>query len=735
MNKTGVIVVHGIGDPQPGATLETLTDTLAGGDAPLIEALSPTIARSVEKADAKRPELVRHVPMATRSAVATGHGQQLLFAEVYWGGVGRLAGGTVGVLQGLLRLFFSIPNLVEGAIPRQLMSDASATGETLPLKVRLVRAYTGLFWRFALVTSMLLSGPVLALNLIMGGGYAGYEILETFGNNGAWFTCLLVSAISVIVGIWLLRTKTRCARLDEHYPQFDTRVHDHVARTLRSYKPIEVFAWSLITLAALWVLTYAWLMKIEPAVAAEWLRSYDREGDDPWFALGAILALAMRWLFGIILSLLAVTIGLFAAADVAVCIGKRMGKRQGTTAQRLLYRRELSIAALGVTLQYLLWVMLAPALWLFLLSKNSKQDAFSETLYDIAVFGDGLQWIGATILLIALPIAWTQFNLAAKRWDLNNKDYYNTARQPRLTVHPWLRITLLGMVFIGAVSLLITEFYAPQSDVIQPFVDDVVSWLKNAGFTNLAAAGMMFAAAAVLTALRTGLDLANDVLGYLFWNSAPQRAGERVQRQALASTQKQSTGNAAADFDDLLAYARPVRSGFRAVLDHLIKNEGVDHLVVIAHSQGTVIALDELSHDANRHPHVNVTFVTMGSPISHLYQYYFPASYPPDWQHPQWSNLFTRVRRWINVFRADDFVGTTIQEIERDDFDFTQVRVGLGGHGHYWSDKRVRAALHNQDIFRPHQEKQSKNKRRVTRAQSTAASASAQKNEDSVLVG
>jgi hypothetical protein len=71
----------------------------------------------------------------------------------------------------------------------------------------------------------------------------------------------------------------------------------------------------------------------------------------------------------------------------------------------------------------------------------------------------------------------------------------------------------------------------------------------------------------------------------------------------------------------------------------------------------------------------------MGSPISHIYEEYFPENYP-----------ITRERMspdlvWHNLYRDRDYVGQTIQTtgIPPDN----DLAVGSGGHSHYFTDKRV----------------------------------------------
>ncbi len=138
------------------------------------------------------------------------------------------------------------------------------------------------------------------------------------------------------------------------------------------------------------------------------------------------------------------------------------------------------------------------------------------------------------------------------------------------------------------------------------------------------------------------------------------------------------------------------------LMQRLIRAERPDAICVISHSQGTVIALDLLAErgahwrDAAGRP-VPLVLVTMGSPYTHLYNTYFPASFVPAHSRrgllpeTQGGNLAA----WTNIFRTDDFVGTHI-DTTRDD---GMPNAGRGwpeerpvppnGHTGYWLDRKV----------------------------------------------
>jgi hypothetical protein len=112
------------------------------------------------------------------------------------------------------------------------------------------------------------------------------------------------------------------------------------------------------------------------------------------------------------------------------------------------------------------------------------------------------------------------------------------------------------------------------------------------------------------------------------------------------------------------------------------------HLLVVAHSQGTIIVLEDFRKDywkGRLAPLQNLTLLTFGSPLTHLYEKYFPLSYG-DPTHDRWRNLRKRIQKWVNVYRLDDYVGTAINSSDATWPTNLGFRPGrwLRGHTRYW---------------------------------------------------
>jgi hypothetical protein len=130
---------------------------------------------------------------------------------------------------------------------------------------------------------------------------------------------------------------------------------------------------------------------------------------------------------------------------------------------------------------------------------------------------------------------------------------------------------------------------------------------------------------------------------------------------------------------------------------------GYDALVVVAHSQGTVITVDLLrffTSEGWTSP-LPIRLFTMGSPIRQLYSLRFPHLY--EWARCEDKGPLSSlpnparlgVTQWINAYRSGDYVGRSLWRSENNadvwDPDTTFYEgarhgfcIGAGAHMHYW---------------------------------------------------
>ena len=190
-----------------------------------------------------------------------------------------------------------------------------------------------------------------------------------------------------------------------------------------------------------------------------------------------------------------------------------------------------------------------------------------------------------------------------------------------------------------------------------------------------------------LERLRTVLDVAYDITNYL----RPSRGGGHKPREEMVNR-------------------------YRAVLHHVLEQK-MDGLVILCHSQGTVLSAACLFGDAAREPAVEplvgqgigtfpsrVSLMTFGSPLRQIYDERFPHQF--DWiSGPELdpARLAPLTRHWWNIYRSGDYIGRALWASVDDastfdpdlvaakrvasGVDLADVCLGPGGHGGYWSDR------------------------------------------------
>jgi hypothetical protein len=130
-----------------------------------------------------------------------------------------------------------------------------------------------------------------------------------------------------------------------------------------------------------------------------------------------------------------------------------------------------------------------------------------------------------------------------------------------------------------------------------------------------------------------------------------------------------------------------IEARLNTIMEKLVAREPIDKLIFLTHSQGTVIAFDYLR---SREPSPalsrvgEVHLVTLGSPLTHIYAYYFD-----EYERPvQKSDLRGNIQSWTNFWRIDDPIGNRVDVVAGNFIDNRPL--GRGGHVDYWRDENVR---------------------------------------------
>ncbi|HEV8694367.1 MAG TPA: hypothetical protein VGQ93_09345 [Lysobacter sp.] len=271
--------------------------------------------------------------------------------------------------------------------------------------------------------------------------------------------------------------------------------------------------------------------------------------------------------------------------------------------------------------------------------------------------------------------------------------------------------TFTGLVPLGAIAggALYLAFIFQQFAFSAGVAGSLVQWLAGAlehfqGET-LVAAGKWLAGGALTVAalgsrftqtlgrLRVAIDAVLDIDNY--FGDPPNRQPPRAR----------------------------IYSRFASLLSYL-RDGGYAHIVIVSHSQGTVISADLLRYlHVRRRLHdvvgaIPVALVTVGSPLRDLYAERFPLLY--EWMGSSEAGFTSSAPsasdigaiEWVNACRSGDYVGRFIWTPPSDTARFriavvdsdgkveaqragdrTEFCLGAGGHTHYFSNDAVALAV------------------------------------------
>lgn len=284
-----------------------------------------------------------------------------------------------------------------------------------------------------------------------------------------------------------------------------------------------------------------------------------------------------------------------------------------------------------------------------------------------------LALLETAVVALAIGLVW-----AKRAWSCSRQTL-DPGRVPRLIVHPLVigaaavAVTAHIVVFFqeirsgGAYNGLLTGEQMALFSLLLPIYFAVLSWFYSSA---------------------TGLvHIARDLVDHQY----------RVEpaKKNTPPPPQQATGWRWLNWTSRLNLTEfPRRHRIAARLDRIMSTcfapEGLDRLVIVAHSQGTVIAFDYLRASGHSELLSNareVRVVTLGSPLSHLYAEYFEEYRRPLAR----EELCGNVTRWVNMWRIDDPIGNKV-EVVADGF-IKNVVLPRGGHVNYWKEPQVQEAI------------------------------------------
>ena len=227
--------------------------------------------------------------------------------------------------------------------------------------------------------------------------------------------------------------------------------------------------------------------------------------------------------------------------------------------------------------------------------------------------------------------------------------------------------------------------------VVGGFVGTIMTEGKERFFPFAAGFGIIFG---IVLGFRAVIDIALDVANWI--RIHPRDANPKARISARFVSQLR-----------YLAAWRDPRDGGR-----------YDAFVLIAHSQGSVIAAEILRYlQAARHPLLaaletrKLYLFTMGCPLRQLYSLRFPHQYAwarhnaASWAGTEPDPVHLGVAEWVNAYRSGDYVGrylwhpdTGEDQWKPEPFPLTGANprrefcIGPGDHTHYWEKSAPRIA-------------------------------------------
>ena len=634
----GVVVVHGVGDPKPGETLDTLVESLCGRSPSLsIEATS----RHVLTGSKYESEFV--VPQ--RRLFDRRSGTTILMREVFWGDVGRVSeswwgsASAVGSLaMGLHALIFAGGGVSgRGGVRRRHLPRF--TNESWWLRATFWTAFVGAYH----IKGVLMP---LAVALLTLGTFS--MLVSSDSGPPPWGTLFVLP----VAGILALFLPSPGARKDppERWvvPTLAAGIWCVVGyvipvcgvlivtSTLRAANGWHVgLVFSVIfglchTVVILHTARVQWQCGLgRHAKCAAFFAAFI-----PWIPLTDRLAQlddttqVMRDLGGLLMSAYHLALGLAAlwvfviGACFSLCVFFRDAEHRDREANE---RDRGTVIFLGYAFEFSLWAAIATTMaWL---ARNLGDHERLIWLTVENTYGPR-SWFPLVPVVFGISLA-----VLLVFWLWSNRE-----KKPEIAdLVGW---PLAVVTIITAAACLV----AVATALSCPLFGSPWRWLATVCAIILTC--LVFVVRTFQEPLHHGLDLATDVTLYFrgrSWASSVQHRTDRL-----------------------------LKTRFRSVVNDLTPHVG--RLVVVAHSQGTVIAVDALRRPTNVS---QVDLLTMGSPLSSLYARFFPVGFGEFVRDAR-----PKAKSWLNLYRKDDYVGRGLGGVNNQ-------QIAGTGHEGYWTDPCV----------------------------------------------
>jgi len=709
-----VVVTHGVGEAEPGECSSALVRALGKEPGVAVEEAAEVMLLPDKATGAKQPE--QGHPKSS-SAVAPGatfpvllryatiqDRFRLTFAELHWADLTRIGTGRIASMLGLFRVIFEAHYVI----------DAMLRGRS-GWAVRGLRIT--LLW-----LSWLMRGPIAGVTAVTAAVLWAALYLRPQGLLGQWQPRYVFAGVVAVVFLLALALRIWSET------RWDTSWRTSLNWTLMIsalFSGVFLTAPSPLTSALYHPLNFALTVwrALAPSLFAHYSALNPTVSTFPAFAQRADFVnilyhnLIRLWIaFG--------TVWLLGALTMLSAIGIFAWRR---TALRALFAPAL--AATGIlTLQFTLWTALVGTAVLPLLNRAQEIIAITavkaavtdpslrnfeevDRLLDVAHFSKvHYDWVprlifaygfnGIIVILVVFAgacVFYTRRRMAARAKGASKDVLAATAKRLPRVLFSWpviavlMTLTLVQVMFniMFAAETQKNAFARATLDVLAYFVNaDLITELKQTAdhvFASYVNVTMLLAWSLALAfpllmgkGLNNAVHIARDLIDHQYGPHRGSILAQRRDRRLL----------------DRLRFPRRerIRQRLLQLLGVLAQRGGYERIIFLAHSQGSVVIFDYLKDAVDQNSRALSTgrpdFITFGSPLGHLYQFYFPEY---EGLEPSLERLHQSVGRWINLYRIDDYIGSWLGKLDGGSVDNRPMEPG--GHIDYWKEGDVAKAI------------------------------------------
>jgi hypothetical protein len=638
MAKKLALVVHGIGEQNAGETLDRLVGAYSGDQPCSVQ--SDVRYLCDQQVDQTRQAELFPCHIRRVDTVPSDDDTDIVFAEVYWADLSKGATNLINSIIELLKLILGLGYVVR-----------DNTAEKNPFF--LMRWASQLFvW--------LIHGPIMASNLanasmlilMYAAGYIGHrvELLSWMFDYRA----------SIAAGVSALLCFL---------------AYGMVGRQGRGFLFQRFLNWlGYFGVALVLGLAYVWFVMDDHTSITRFYWFADKYTNIQKYAWAAAITAVLIMIVG-------------------QQIQDKFGKDQDSS---------VTLYPITASLMTLMFFIVVSLMWAVLLTGLDKMphideifspEGWSEVVKQ-AVGATGIIWPSFFLLILGAAATYFLRSSQVKAYKKNRPLKLETAEQlaaqlaydkgtiiSRLIVHPIVYWVLFAIGILLYLSLLTLAWQTP----VKRLFGDAFGLFYESGqvFALTAGAAVLVGYNFIWRPLASGLGVGKDIIGYFAVTRTEDTANPEMEKITSAKYVPES-------LDPKDRYRPLIRDRingrFATVLKQMVAAENPDEVIIISHSQGTVVAYEAIRDGVLGNCGVsNCKLITMGSPLWHVYKRYFPSRV--DLLDRNISGLDT----WDNIYRIDDYVGTSIGDIDGD-WPINHP-VPEGGHLGYWSDSEVRKIL------------------------------------------